>query len=76
MSGIAGEFDYTKPFTTSELVLHFGLGSPQDPQVTKPLYDELVAKGYSLKIIRRGDKRERVWAKWPKRPPFVMPVIP
>ena len=69
---MATEFDFTKPFTTGELITHFTLGSPNDPRITKPLSKELLAKGYTM----RHYKRKRMWGKWPEFKPFVMPEIP
>lgn len=66
------EFDFTKPFTLSDLVTHYDLGDPHDPRISRPIVNELISKGYSIKV--RG--RKRVWAKWPAQKDFIMPAIP
>lgn len=66
------EFDFSHPFTITELMAHYDMGSPQDPSITKQLAAELREKGYTRKFYHRRWR----WAKWPTKPSVVMPEIP
>lgn len=70
--GNGNEFDFTQPFTITEFMAHFEIGSPQDPSRTKEIAAVLRKKGYTRKFYKRSWR----WAKWPDKPTFTMPEIP
>ena len=66
------KFDFNTPFTMAEFCKEFGMGSPQDPAVTKRVSEALRAKGYTTRFYKRGKR----WAKWSERLEVALPNIP